>query len=594
MKRNPNPMAINDTLSGEALRMVPSELTRFSGQYRLLFVVLIFSLFPLTTTTVILSSLYSNLPRLRGQRKRVSYHNSTPRKRILITGANTPTALTLARLLHVEGHTVLAADHEPIALLSPARVSKAVTKFYRLSEPASVARNTAKQEGSRITRIGTIVHSSQDVSKDSSVVELYSGDIDAILKHCGGVDLWIPCDDASISPEVLAEARNVVMSYRGSAIYPEEDVTKLSTDPVAFADFVAGLRTSIKPPETRIMQSRTEIHHILGDSQKERQYLLEKRKEPEDDTLKDMNGAIKMNRDSVMSMSVDSIFPIERRGTTASMVLPRPTMNETYHSIADMRISKRDPWIMKEVVEGEKVMAHALVVDNKVRAFTVTLTPTSLKDTSLGGKANSTPSTEYTTMSPSSALHSTLLSFTQGFASSLPNDTTTHLSLTFALCETPCPAGTCRVIRPLSCFMLPHSSISLLALSQEHSSRLAKAYLVAVKNPESIDNMTANDLRPEAAKDEGFILRAAGTTHVGIYSLPQDTVDFLLLPLLRLPLLRSSLLEVVERSTKFAERLLLWKEETFDWQDPWPWWWQWHVRMPTEFVVARSGAVRKA
>jgi hypothetical protein len=142
--------------------------------------------------------------------------------------------------------------------------------------------------------------------------------------------------------------------------------------------------------------------------------------------------------------------------------------------------------------------------------------------------------------------------------------------------------------------MLPHSSISLLALSQEHSSRLAKAYLVAIKNPESIDNMIANDLLPEVAKDEGFILRAAGTKHVGVYSLPQDTVDFLLLPLFRLPLLRSSLLEVVEKSAKFAERLLLWKEETFDWQDPWPWWWQWHIRMPTEFMVARSGAVRKA
>ncbi|OCL12011.1 hypothetical protein AOQ84DRAFT_373463 [Glonium stellatum] len=586
-------MALNETLSIDTLRMMPGELTRFSGQYRLVFVILICSLFPLTTAAVILSSLYSQLPTLPGQRKNLPYRNSTPRKRILITGANTPTALTLARLLHAEGHTVIAADHEPIALLSPARVSKAVKKFYRLSEPASVARNIAKQDGSRITRIGTIVHSSQDVSKDSSMVELYSGDLDAILRNCGGVDLWIPCDDVSIPPGVLAEARNVVMSYGGFAVYPEDDVTKLSTDPVAFADFVAGLQTSIKAPETRIMRSRTEIHHFLGDSQKKRQYLLEKREDPDEDTFKDMNGAIKMHRDSVMSMSVDSIFPPDRRGTTDSMVLPRPTMNETYHSIADMRISKRDPWVIKEVVEGEKVMAHALVVDNKIRAFTVTSAPTSLEDGSLEKKANSTPSAEYATMNPNSALHSTLLSFTESFASSLPNDTTTHLNLTFALAETPCPTGTSRVIRPLSCFMLPHSSVSLLALSQEQSRKLANAYLVAVRNPDSIDNMTANGVPPETAEDE-VIVRAAETKYAGTYSLPRDTLDFVLLPILRLPLLRSSLLEVVERSAKFAEHLFRWKEETFDWQDPWPWWWQWHVRMPTEALVARGGTAQKA
>ena len=52
--------------------------------------------------------------------------------RILIMSASRPAAIALARVLASRGHSVFAADTEPIWGTSPARLSRAYTRFYRL------------------------------------------------------------------------------------------------------------------------------------------------------------------------------------------------------------------------------------------------------------------------------------------------------------------------------------------------------------------------------------------------------------------------------------------------------------------------------
>ncbi|KAF2499026.1 hypothetical protein BU16DRAFT_523628 [Lophium mytilinum] len=565
--------------------MAPTSCQRPARHDFLLLLIILFFSFS-TTAFVFSTMLYNSLPAFPSLHKKQTQKHTTPRKTILITGANTPLALALARILHAEGHRVLAADHESFPLASPARASKAVTKFYRLGQSATATSHHVQKgnRGARITSIGSISHNAAAAAKSASEAQLYSRDIEAIVHHAGSVDLWIPCDQTK-PPAVLAAAREVIIKAGGGAIYPDSRFAQLGGDEAAYEEYIGALETPIKMPERRVVRTRGEIHRILHRSPKGTQYLLEKPQRTVDTDKTAITNGNGTKRDSglALSFSSSSATSSDEKMTEsyASLLLPQPTINQTYSALASRHISADEPWVLHEIIvdSGTEVSTHCLIVDSSVKTFIATSSTSSKTPAPSPSSATNILSGSGAIVSSSSALHSTLLAFTASFAASMPASTSTHLSLSFHLHETPTPTGTATIVIPRSCTTTPHPSLALLLGPSTNSSQtkqIAAAYCSAA-SPVAVpltNGTSGQHTAPVTLKHN------AKVTHFGLYSLPRLVFDLLLLPLLNLLLLRASLAEVVASAATFGQCIVFGKEERWAWADAGAWWWEWHIAFP--------------
>ncbi|KAF2804158.1 uncharacterized protein BDZ99DRAFT_525750 [Mytilinidion resinicola] len=570
--------------------MAPTSSQRPSRHDLLLLLIILFFSFS-TTAFVFATLLYSSLPAFSTSQKKQNQKHTAPRKTILITGANTPLALTLARLLHAEGHKVLAADQESFPLVSPARASKAVTKFYKLGQSATTTSHHVQKgnRGAKITRFGSISHNFASAAKSASEAQLYARDIEAIVHHAGSVDLWIPCDQTT--PQVvLAAAREVIIKSGGGAVYADSRFAQLGGDEAAFGECIGALDTPIKAPERRVVKTRGEIHRILHRSPKGRQYLLEKLQPAADTEKTAITNGNGTKRDSGLALSLDSSPTISSDGDMteifASLLLPQPTINQTYSALASRHISADEPWVLHEIMDdsGTEASTHCLIVDSSVKTFIATSSTSSKTSTPSQSATTNVLSGSGAIVSSSSALHSTLLAFTASFAASMPASTSTHLSLLFHLHETPTPTGTATIVIPRSCTTAPHPSLALLLGPSSNTSQIkqiAAAYSSAASPsvPPLTNGTSSQNTAPVTLN------QTAKLGHFGLYSLPRLILDLLVLPLLNLLLLRASLVDVIASAATFGLCIVFGKEERWAWADAGAWWWEWHVAFPINLLL---------
>lgn len=411
------------------------------------------------------------------------------------------------------------------------------------------------------------------------------------------------------------------MGFGGRVVYPDTAAVRICTDKIKFAEFVDGLGMGWKVPLRREVRSRGEIHRVLNGCPKGRRYLLEQlqqEQEQEADADADADDALDIfladtdtKRDSGISMSLETTSPspslqcISGDYYSHSTTLPRPTMNETYNAVAALCISERQPWLMQEVGEGEGsvVIASALVVDGLVGIFVagtaMNALPTAASDFVISSTISSLlfsgeveREDGYMAISPASALHSVLQSFTADFAKALPGGkTTTHLTLRFRVEDGRSPIGIAQVIKPISCSLAAHPLLAVLAeyRNPDQASDVVAAYVSAVTD--STTNHTTNGTTTPVTLhlSSSYSSLYNQSSPRGLYSLPQTLTTHLVLPILRLRHLRGSPIEVLEGTITTLQRLLFWKEELFDVRDPWVWWWAWFVSMPVQEAAEMAG-----
>ncbi|EON65784.1 hypothetical protein W97_05023 [Coniosporium apollinis CBS 100218] len=577
-------------------------------------------LLPVSALLLFLSYCYHYL----GYRNKAARRTALPnRKTVLITGADTPTGLALARLFYRAGHKVVGADVNA----SVAPFSASIADFYRLPAPRPAPSHLQKSRkeqapgGERAPWLKWIFRPQKFGVARRIPYSMRVSNIIGTQEAC----LWILCDHVTQQEhaEQTINAWSFVDPQRTCAfIHPPKEVRAILEEPTALAAFVNGLEgTHIRAPKISRVFSRAEIHRALGASPKGTKFVLEEEITPERAALMRAYDKEREKRDSGIGGvadddDVEDVVNEESR-TPMRITLPMQTMNETYTTIAELKISKQLPWIMREVVEGEEYAAHVLVVNGELKAFVVSK-PESLPAVQRGSPVSRKLLTAGRNhaeihvpafVTPDSAFHATLLGFTQTLVSALPDShgLSTHLTLTFRVSSFPTPTGTAQTIFATSCSTAASPTLaSLLQLSRtpETAAKLVAAYLSAVPTPTAENGKViepAVRINGHREDEEGAVIFLPEAGVGTVYALPVAVRELLILPIVEVLLWRrvtrkrlvERLREVVENVVHLINLIAFGKEELFELEDPWPALLWWHVVEPMRLLkgVWRGGEV---
>jgi hypothetical protein len=217
-------------------------------------------------------------------------------------------------------------------------------------------------------------------------------------------------------------------------------------------------------------------------------------------------------------------------------------------------------WILQEFLpSGEEYCTHAVVIDGIVRAFTACPSASVLM--------------HYKQLSTSCIIYKQMLKFTQDYATGL-GKITGHLSFDFLLRYHDAKNGYTATIAPIECNPRCHTATVVFeGLEPE----LAQVYLEVIRG---------------IRKEEG-ILHAQSHAEVGFYWMAHDLVVAI-----------SSLFDYflncdkLSRTTSVKKILdsvhhgLVWRDPTFLWWDPLPWFVLNHLYWPWELVSAGLNGVK--
>ena len=224
---------------------------------------------------------------------------------VLITGIGMTKGLALSRMFYKAGHHVIGADFQPSGVPVCGRFSKALRKFYTLSEP-----------------------------NEYFGASRYIQDLVEIIQK-EGVDLWVSCSGVASAVEDGQAKQVIEMTTDCTAIQFDAATTATLHEKDTFMERVSQL--GLPMPETYNVTSRGAVHKVLHGSPKKK-YIMK-------------------------SVGVDDAS----RGDLT--ILPRRTLSQTYTHIAKIPISPSKAWVLQEYVKGKEYCTHALVVRGKVKAF---------------------------------------------------------------------------------------------------------------------------------------------------------------------------------------------------------------------------------
>ena len=475
------------------------------------------------------------------------------RRRVLVTGSG-PLALALARALRRNGNYVVVTDAETVPFLNRLRYSRVVGEFVPFEKfslgkwirwnPNSSPKFDLAQHLLRLIRVKKI-------------------------------DTWVILD-SSLDQQSLLEARDVIVSETDCVpFYPPKDVAVLSTDFDEFIRKMTATPVAIKPPMAVHVNTRGEIHKILGGVVGPHRYLLNTA------TVSKENG-IQSNhrrrwRDSGFS-EPDSLALMDEandnspRSSDEEMpyVLPLESMDTTYDFLTGLDISPKHPWLVSEILQGRHYYANCLISGGELKAFTVFMSssiatyPTEDTETDPQHVASFQPS-DLVPVDAHSAIHLSIRSFTKSFIESLPLSTSSPLNFKFLLEEKSVEYGSASRLWCLSCnFDFPKALLPWdIAIKNYADSISPSGYPRTKETPLELNN----DPIPR------------------IYSLPVDVLQLLIIPTLQLLVLHSSVTQILRSFNEFFTHLLCWKEELFDMRDPAPWLWFWIVEQPVHAVL---------
>ncbi|KAI9668275.1 MAG: hypothetical protein M1821_001095 [Bathelium mastoideum] len=447
-------------------------------------------------------------------------------KTILVTGVGMSKGLALARHFHAAGHNVIGADFEPFGALNPGRVSRSIRRFYPLNAPSP-------QQGAK-----RYVQSLLDI---------------IAREH---VQLWVSCSGVASAVED-GEAKEAVERATGcKAVQFDPRTTRTLHEKDSFIARTAELGLNV--PETHTITSHEEALRILKGAKRE-QFILK-------------------------SLVLDD-------ASRANMtLLPRSSDMETEKHVNELRISPQTPWVLQQFIKGPEYCTHALVVKGIVRAFVACPSSDLLM--------------HYEALPHESPLTHAMLDFTCKFAERHGESFTGHLSFDFLVADAEVEEmkrrgktrGATVNLWPIECNPRAHTAIVLFDKNPD----MVDAYLDLLDLPK--DAFTRQK-QQRAAKVNGFDLVDGDTGHPFIWpEAPHnyfwsghDLVTLTILPIISwltsffggrpLPTV-----DIFNSFHLFFNHLVLWKDGTFEFWDPWPWWWLYHVYWPMRFTYyALSG-----
>lgn len=231
-------------------------------------------------------------------------------------------------------------------------------------------------------------------------------------------------------------------------------------------------------------------------------------------------------------------------------LLPKSTPMDTSKHIAKLKISKDSPWILQQFISGKEYCTHSLVVNGQVKAFVAC------------------PSAEllmhYEGLPPNSVLSRAMLDFTKKYAAIGGPGFTGHLSFDFMVSDDETEDPSSVTLYPIECNPRAHTAVALF----NGTTALVDGYLsVLGKLPASKTPSVVVPLRNDK-----------------YYWIGHDLVTRAILPTMSFLTFGISFLDLIRNHVTFIRHLLTWKDGTYEFWDPLPWWWLYHVYWPMQFL----------
>ena len=238
----------------------------------------------------------------------------------------------------------------------------------------------------------------------------------------------------------------------------------------------------------------------------------------------------------------------DRARANMMTLLPFEKREDTITYVKNLQISKENPFQVQQFISGAEYCTHALVIRGRVVAFTCC------------------PSSEllmhYEAIPPSSDLFHQMLRFTQRVAQDGGDSFSGHLSFDF-LAE---GEGMTSELFPIECNPRAHTAVVLFSSTPQ----MASAYLSTFSPSQSSEMEIVSPHSPTSS----------------YYWLGHDLVALILLPTLDLLCGITTLSEVIDKMTDFWEHVINWRDGTFTFEDPIPFYVLYHVYWPMKFFTA--------
>jgi hypothetical protein len=267
---------------------------------------------PLNTIILVLSLLVNKVfpNKVQQQRNSIRQKHAFKPRTILVTGVGMTKGLSLARLFHLTGHTVIGADFVSPDTPSPCgSMSVSLSRFHRLQKPDA-----------------------------KSGPDPYIHSLLRIIQS-ENVDLWVSCSGVASAVEDGMAAEIVAVRTGCGVIQFNVATTQVLHEKHSFIERTRSI--GLRIPETFEITEREQVERILRGVAKER-----------------------IERKFIMkTIGMDDSVRADMT------LLPRPTEQETVEHLAKLKISKSSPWILQQYIKGNEYCTHALVVQGQVKAF---------------------------------------------------------------------------------------------------------------------------------------------------------------------------------------------------------------------------------
>lgn len=239
----------------------------------------------------------------------------------------------------------------------------------------------------------------------------------------------------------------------------------------------------------------------------------------------------------------------DRARNNMMTLLPFSSAQNTRQYIHGLAVSPSNPFQLQEYISGAEYCTHALVIHGTVAAFTAC------------------PSAEllmhYEALPASSTLSRKMLQFTQRIAEAGGLSFSGHLSFDFLVVEDEKDMQ----LYPIECNPRAHTAVVLF----NDTRQLASAYLTAFTPPTSL--ASSDIVSPQ-------------TPTAAFYWFGHDVVALGVLPLLDWLYGLATIDEVGDAWAEFVQHVLYWRDGTFAWWDPLPFWVLYHVYWPAVFLAS--------
>ena len=221
-------------------------------------------------------------------------------------------------------------------------------------------------------------------------------------------------------------------------------------------------------------------------------------------------------------------------------------------------------WIIQQFVPGsEEYCTQSLVVNGHVRAFLACPSASVLM--------------HYEVLEANSPLFQAMLRFTQTYATGMYakyGRFSGHLSFDFLALNEPTVDGMKKTLLPIECNPRCHTAVVLF---RDHERALTDAYTSLLPSEKGSTS---------SANIPDLIIGSSDKPKSGFYWIAHDLVVLFALPILQFLSHSITSGDMLHSHSEFWKHITLWKDPTFEWWDPLPWFVLNHIYWPGQLLMA--------